>query len=120
MAAPIGPAAIGITGDAHRVAVEIDVSTLATRLETEALRLINDFSQQGLSGDSLAEKVSEGLRSLSDAPVDKAARGASSESFNLGRNLEAQRRSDAIGEVVRSEILDQATCEPCRALDGNV
>lgn len=120
MAAPIGPQAPGITGDAHRVAVEIDVSSLATRLETEALRLVNDLSQQGVSGEDLARQVSDGLRSLSDAPVDKAARGAVSESFNLGRNLEAQRRAAEIGDVVRSEILDENTCPPCRQLDGAV
>lgn len=117
---PIGPQAAQITDGAHRVAVEIDLSELAGRLEREAMRLINDLSQQGLSGDVLADAVSEGLRGLSDAPVDRAARGAASEAFNLGRNLEAQRRADEIEEVVRTEVLDEATCEPCRALDGTL
>lgn len=120
MAEPIGPNAGQVTADANRIAVEIDISSLATRLQNEALRLINDYSQQGLSGPQLAEAVAAGLRNLSDAPVDRAARGAAGESFNLGRNLEAQRQADQIGEVVRTEILDQNTCEPCRALDGKV
>ena len=117
MPAPEGFDALKVTQDAQRVAVEIDISGLATRLENEAMRLINDLSQQGLSGDALADAVDAGLRALSDAPVDRAARGAASESFNLGRNLEVQRRGLS-GVAVRSEILDENTCDPCRALDG--
>jgi hypothetical protein len=98
--------------------VGIDVSSLATRLENEAMRLITDLSQQGLTGEALANAVADGLRNLSDAPVDRAARGASSESFNLGRNLEAQRRMGDIQMAVRTEVLDENTCDPCRALDG--
>lgn len=118
MPPPIGPAAPGITGDAHRVAVEIDVSELAGRLEREAMRLINDLSQQGLTGDELARAVGDGLRQLSDAPVERMARGATSEAFNLGRNLEAQRRIAEIKTVMRTEILDENTCAPCQQLDG--
>lgn len=108
-----------MTVDAHRVAVSIDVSGLATRLENEALRLITDFSQQGLVGEELARAVTDGLLGLSDAPIEKAARGASSEAFNLGRNLEAQRRVGDIQQVVRTEVLDENTCPPCRQLDGS-
>lgn len=123
MPTPLGPAAAGITDGALRVGVEIDVSEIAGRLEREALRLINDYSQRGLTGDALADAVSEGLRSLSPAPVGRAARGATSESFNLGRNLEAQKHITgygAITSVIRSEILDENTCPPCRELDGTV
>ena len=118
MPTPIGPQAQAVTDGAHRIGVEIDVSEIAGRLEREALRLINDYSQQGLTGDALADAVSEGLRSLSSAPVERAARGATSEAFNLGKNLEAQTRIDQIARVVRTEILDENTCPPCRDLDG--
>lgn len=117
---PIGPVASTVTADAHRVAVGIDVSEIAGRLEREAMRLINDYSQQGKSGEELIRLVQDGLGALSDAPVDRAARGAASESFNLGRNLEAQRREGEILEVVRSEVLDDNTCPPCESLDGTV
>jgi hypothetical protein len=56
--------------------------------------------------------------SLSDAPVSDAARGATSESFNLGRNLGAQAQAGDISQVVRTEILDQNTCDPCARVDG--
>jgi hypothetical protein len=118
MATPTGPQANQITSDAHRVAVEIDVSELVGRLEREALRLVNDLTQQGLSGDDLARAVSDGLRELSDVPIDRAARGAVGEAFNLGRNLEAQRRLTDIARVTRSEILDENTCAYCREVDG--
>ena len=118
MPEPKGPDARTVTNDAHIVSVDLDVSDLTTRLEREALRLINDLSQQGIEGDELAEQVQAGLASLSDAPIDRAARGATSESFNLGRNLAAQDRVGEVAEVVRSEVLDANTCRPCRALDG--
>lgn len=117
---PIGPEAARVTADAQRVAVEIDLSEVAGYLEREALRLINDLSQQGIEGEELIRRVQEGLRALSNAPIDRAARGAVGESFNLGRNLEIQRRADEIGSVVRTEILDKNTCGPCRQLDGRV
>jgi hypothetical protein len=119
MPQPVGRAAIGVTGKAHQVAVELDVSGLKTRLENEAVRLINDFSQQGLRGEALVDAVREGLNALSEAPVDKAARGATSEAFNLGRNLEAQRHVGEIKMVVRSEVLDENTCSSADNLPGD-
>ena len=119
MATPQGPNARSVTDAAHRVAVGIDVSDLVGRLEREAARLISDFSQQGLEGEALADAVVSGLRDLSDAPVDRAARGAAGEAFNLGRNLAAQEHPE-IARAVRTEILDRNTCEPCRELDGKV
>ena len=117
MPQPLGPDAGKITDIAHRVSVEIDVSSMVTRLENEALRLINDLSQQGLSGDDLVDAVKDGLRELSDKWVDDKGRGAATESFNLGRNLEAQRQEDLVEVAVRSEVLDEETCAPCRKLD---
>ena len=117
MDSPIGPKAGRVTNGAHRVGVEIDVSELSGRLQREAMRLINDLSQQGVSGDELAARVSAGLMDLSDRPIQDASRGASSESFNLGRNLAAQDAKEPL-RVVRTEILDQNTCPPCAVLDG--
>lgn len=117
---PIGPKAAKVTQEAVSVGVEIDLSGLATRLEREAMRLIVDLSQQGIEGAELAERVAAGLMDLSDRPIQDAARGASSESFNLGRNLAAQESADTIKRVVRTEVLDQNTCDPCWNVDGTV
>ncbi len=118
MAPPIGPTAPQITGDAHRVGVEIDISEVVTRLEREAMRLANDLSQRGVRGEALADAVARGLREITDAPIERAARGAAHEAFNLGRNLAVQSNPTAIARAVRSEILDKNTCAPCRELDG--
>jgi hypothetical protein len=118
MPQPKGPNASQVTGAAHKVGVELDVSALITRLAEEALRLLNDLSQQGLEGDDLVEGVQDGLRSLSDGPVDRTARGATSESFNLGRNLAAQDQAEEIERVIRVEVLDKNTCTEKRWGDG--
>jgi hypothetical protein len=99
-------------------AVEVDVGEMRTRIEVEALRLINDGLRQGKTGRALADYVRDGLNALSDAPIARASRGAASTSFNLGRNLAAQARPLDIREAIRSEVLDAETCRPCRKLDG--
>jgi hypothetical protein len=117
---PKGPGAGKVTNDAQRVGVEIDVSDQAARLESEAMRLWNDLRQQGVSGKELGDRIRAGLMNLSDAPVNEAARGATTESFNLGRNLGAQDHAGAIARVVRTEILDDNTCDYCEEVDGTV
>jgi hypothetical protein len=129
MPPPIGTDAAGVTASAHQLGAGLDVGDLITRLEREALRLIQDLSQQGLEGDALADAVGGGLRDVATGHVDRAARGATSEAFNLGRNLGAQDQAEKVKRVVRSEVLDLATCtekrhgdgvDRCAELDGNV
>ncbi len=117
MPTPTGPDAAKITAEAHRVAVQIDVSRMATRLETEALRLITDLSQRGLTGDELARAVMDGLLALSDSPTEDAGSKAVNEANSLGRNLEADHQVELIDIVVRTAILDEATCKVCIRLD---
>lgn len=118
MAPPEGPQAFDVTSEAFSVKAEIDLETVYVRLLNETRRLMTDLSQQGLAGPELAEAVDAGLSALSDTPIAQAARGATTEAFNLGRNIEAQRRSQSIGRVVRTEVLDENTCDPCREMDG--
>jgi len=115
---PIGPKAAKVTRNAVFTGVDIDVTGLSQRLLAEAMRLLSDLSQQGYDGDDLADRVSSGLMNLSDRPIQDAARGASAESFNLGRNLGAQKDAAAITSVIRTEFLDANTCPPCREFDG--
>ena len=118
MAPPEGPQAFEVTSEAFAVRAEIDLDAVYSRLLNETRRLLTDFSQQGLSGEALADAVDSGLSGLSDVPIEQAARGATTEAFNLGRNLAAQRNEAAIARVVRTEILDENPCDPCRELDG--
>lgn len=113
MAPPQGPQAFEVTSEAFAVRAEIDLGSTYTRLLNETRRLLADLSQQGLEGAALADAVDAGLAGLSDVPIDQAARGATTEAFNLGRNLAAQRNEAAIARVVRTEILDINTCPNC-------
>ena len=120
MAPPQGPEAFAVTSEAFTVRAEIDLDAVYSRLLNESRRLLSDLSQQGLTGQELADAVDAGLRALSDTPIDLAGRGATTEAFNLGRNLSAQRNLAGIAQAIRTEILDTATCLPCRLLDGTV
>lgn len=115
---PTGEDAFDITSEAFRVRADIDLDAVYQRLLNETRRLLTDFQQQGLSGSQLADAVLDGLQSLSPGPVESIGRSASTEAFNLGRNVAAQKSADQIGRVIRTEILDTATCDPCRDLDG--
>ena len=115
---PMGADAFAVTEDAFRVRTTLDLSDFYQRLEQETLYQFTDLSQQGYAGQDLADRVVAALNTLSDKPIEEAARGAATEAFNLGRNVEAQKQPEAIREVVRTEILDEATCDPCRLLDG--
>ena len=79
-----------------------------------------DLQQQGLDGEALAERLVLALDNLSDTPLEQMGRASTSEAFNLGRNLAAQEALPQIREVVRTEVLDENTCDPCWMLDGTV
>lgn len=115
---PSGKEAFPVTSSAYEVRADLDLSLVYDRLYANTLRLVEDLSQQGLEGAELGDAVAAGLRDLGDTPIDQAGRGAATEAFNLGRNLAAQKAADQVGEVVRTEILDENTCDPCRELDG--
>lgn len=115
---PTGPQAGAITDDALTVYASIDADALTSRLSNEARRLLTDGAQQGMTPAELANYLESGLADLSTVPYEKAGRMAGSEAFNLGRNLGFL--DEGTGYVVRTEILDDATCDPCAELDGQV
>ena len=117
---PIGNDAAGVTRQAFSVKAEIDLDSFYQRLLNETRRQLTDLQQQGLEGDALAERLSLALGNLSDAPLEQMGRASASEAFNLGRNLAAQEVLPQIREVVRTEVLDENTCDPCWMLDGTV
>jgi hypothetical protein len=117
---PIGKDAFPVTEEAFRVRADIDLTDFYERFRKETLQQYTDLSQQGYRGEELADRIIAALNELSDRPIEESARGATTEAFNLGRNLEIQKAPALVGEVVRTEILDGNTCEPCRLLDGAV
>ena len=116
---PIGTDAPGVTDEALKAQVDVDLRDYYTRLTNEALTALKDFQQQGLEGDALADAVAARLQGLSDQPIIEAGRASTSEAFNLGCNLAAQVLGPQIGEVVRTAVLDENTCDPCDLLDGS-
>lgn len=117
---PQGPGADRVTNEALKVRVGIDLEGFYSALRSRTAQLLTDLQQQGLTGAALADAVTDALRAEFDTPIERAGREATNEAFALGRNLEAQERQDEIGEVVRTEVLDENTCEPCSQLDGTV
>lgn len=117
---PKGTDARGVTNEALRVKVDIDLSDHYTRLQNRTAELLTDAQQRGLVGDELADYVVSGLADLSEKPIEAAGRAATSEAYNLGRNLEVQSRLDEVPQALRSALLDENTCVNCKALDGTV
>ena len=117
---PIGEDAAGVTGEAFKVRTEIDLDSFYQRLLNEARRQMADLQQQGFGGGELADRLSASLNNLSDTPIEQMGRASTSEAFNLGRNLAAQGETGIITQVVRTEVLDENTCDPCRMADGTV
>lgn len=115
----------GLLGDlAGEATVTANVTTdgLWARLTGETIGELQRLQRQGLTGDALWEAVESFLNDLSEAPLDRAAREASTVSYNLGRDV-ANKQAAAAGRAVwalRSEILDGNTCAPCRLYDGTV
>lgn len=85
-----------------------DVASAASR---EALRRTGT----GTSAE-VATKVSEYLKGLARASLEKMARGAISTGTNEGRSQFMVKNDPA--RVYASELLDENTCEFCTAIDG--
>lgn len=117
---PIGESAAPVTAEALDVRVTVDLDDFYNRLLNETRTLLTDLSQRNLSTEDLAAQMEAGLEDLGDSMINQMGRGATSEAFNLGRNMAAQELSDLIGMAVRTEVLDRNTCDPCDELDGTV
>lgn len=118
MAPPAGPNAPDVTEEAVTARVSLDVDSALERIRNTTARMLSDLSSRGLSGQEMADAISAQLADLSQAPNDLIGRGAVTRFFNLGRNLAAQRNAGVISTVTRTAVLDENTCDPCVALDG--
>lgn len=80
------------------------------------------LTRQGLDQAEIARRLESFMDDLSLKPIDDLARQSSTVAYNQGRGA-SQLTAEAEGEaefVVRSEILDTATCDPCALLDGEI
>lgn len=102
-----------------KVLVELDLSNLAQRLQSQVVGEYNRLLTQGLDNDGIADELDLFLKTISDRQVREMARTSTSTSFNLGRNIAVQELKDQIQPfAVRTEVLDSNTCTPCRRLNG--
>jgi hypothetical protein len=99
---------------------EIAIGKEWDRLMGEALGEWTRLSRQGLSDDDILGQLQAHLEGLSEKPEQDIARTSSSVSYNQGRSVEIKNAADMgqVAMVVRSELLDDNTCEQCARLDG--
>lgn len=108
--------------DEAEVVAEMDLGTMWDRLLAEFLDEWVRLDRQGLPDEEVEAQVLAHMEGLSEKPLEDLARKTSDVSYNQGRNMEiltagAQGKAEF---VVRSEILDNATCDVCQELDGSV
>lgn len=113
----------GVTTPAAAV---IDGALLATKAEAKATLLAKSIAEAGgreavrrlgpQGAKELAAQVKTYLNGLSDAFLQKSARGVVNTGLNKGRA--AFMRGNGPVRVYASELLDDNTCEFCSAIDG--
>lgn len=104
------------------VQAELDIGRIWQRLVGESLDEYMRLWTQGVRDDELVQRIEQFLEGLSEKPLEDAGRRAATTAYNQGRDA-AARAMAAAGEALyalRTEVLDEATCEPCRALDGQL
>jgi hypothetical protein len=70
------------------------------------------------SGNISTEFVREKLNRVSEKIFNRDMGKVLNTAFGLGRGAEIARNKDKTKKIVRSEILDEATCNPCLVVDG--
>lgn len=98
----------------------LNLGSMWDRLMGEFLAEWDRQRRAGLEGDALDRQMQEFMDALSDKPVADMARQSSTVAYNEGRDvaIRTAKERGLVSYVVRSEVLDQATCENCAALDG--
>ena len=111
---PISPDDLAIIEELLKARAKASAGAMASKLRNfttfEALRQI----KTGLDKETLVKN----LKDLSDRELVATAKYSTSEAFNYGRSVEAERLKDEIDRVQYSAILDNNVCLRCEPLDG--
>jgi hypothetical protein len=94
-----------------------DVANINERLLDGMLRSIDDGTAQGLGPDDLADLLEGRLPTFMGPAYKKLAEESDTLAFNEGQANELDGRAD-VDFVIRTEILDDATCRRCKRTDG--
>lgn len=106
--------------DEVRVLAEISIDKIWERLIREGTDEYLRLYRQGFEGQELWDRFSSFMDGLSEKPVDDLARMDSTVAYNQGRDLAliTGKQAGLVDIAVRSEVLDDRTCQYCQALDG--
>jgi hypothetical protein len=121
---------VALAKSSHAVRFDEEIELVAT-LNVGAMweRLMGEFLAEwdrqrraGRDGEDLDRALQEFMDALSDKPIADMARQSSTVAYNEGRDVAIRTAAERglVSYVVRSEVLDQATCENCASLDGVV
>jgi hypothetical protein len=105
-------------GPEVRFVAEATVSDYTNWLTTRARGAAVDAAKDGLEGEELEKAVVTNLLEGSDSYLDRIAAEAARQAVAAGRDDAFQDLQTEIGSYVRSEVMDQNTCDPCAAGDG--
>ncbi|MEU4804322.1 phage portal protein [Actinosynnema sp. NPDC023587] len=108
---PVWPARADYAEDA-RLTVDLLASGIATSAAREAQRVAGPDPD----ADQVGEAVRTHLESLTDAEPRRALGGALHSAVNHSRF--ATFAAGPVGALYASEVMDSATCGPCKAIDG--
>lgn len=101
---------------------EIDLDRIWSRLLDQALPEFARIERSGKTGDDLAQAFSDYLTSISEKPLEDLTREEAGRAYNEGRDAAIQTAAtgNLVAYVMRSEVLDDNTCDTCRAYDGRI
>jgi len=102
----------------HRIRsfARVTAGALASRLSTSASSRAVVLASGTDDGESVARQVDDDLSGRSDSYVREELAGAMTAAQNFGRTAVLQAAPP--GQYFASELLDNNTCKPCGAIDG--
>jgi len=98
--------------------VRLDVKRIFDAMANSFLEDLRDAEAQGLTAEDAADRVEAELPSLTGQYFKALADMSGSSAFAEGQAITLIDQDQIVDFVVRSEILDDATCDTCERLDG--
>ena len=114
------PDVVEILEDQVRVMAQMNVGVMWDRLLGEFLGEWTRLQRQQLPAAELDRALVAFMEDLSERPLEVLARRDAGVAYNQGRNVSILEAASAgrLEFVIRSEVLDNATCAVCALLDG--
>jgi hypothetical protein len=98
---------------------QMTADLMASNMVQSAKRFTMGLITQRKSSENIASEVDRQLQASQERAVQAPVKASMSAAQNLGRNTVLRAAPEA-ESYTASEVLDQNTCKPCIAVDGNV